>query len=227
MAVNIEVRVSTRQVNEAMERARVLDRSITEAFTQLGQSAVAAGAALSIRGEASRFFMEAVAEAARQESDRILDRANEARYRTPVVWQGSRFELEYLGSHEREVQEEESDARARALLLSCLSPFQRHRFNTDEWFIVIAKSGRRYRIERGYNFNIVVLDEMDRAMGRLCAGPDESVPVYDSMLSQKLWLENDEEGFLRIANRDGWFIEPPDYFDHPVLGPIRRRQRIL
>ncbi len=159
---------------------------------------------------------------------------DEARYRTPVVWPDDRFRPEYLGDPswnppcdctqcrrrrdtegwqdavDSRTQEEEADSRSRSLLLSCLSPIQREEFEFGESFTIIAKSGYRYRIERGYNFNIAVLGKNGKStIGRLCAGPDEDVPVYDSMLSQKLWLENDEEGFLRVANRDGFFDESP------------------
>ncbi len=231
MAINIEVRVDHESTNEAVERARVLDRSITEAITQLGQSAVTAVAALSIGGEIARSFREAVTESARQELGfRTLIRAwydnrgergiaGEARYRTPIICSNDEVGLtrrnhcncsDCLRERERygypdiqRVQEEESSTRACTLLLSCLSPGQRKEFeDTDLYFTVTAPSQRRYRIEKGFNWNIKVLGDDGKVIGKLCAGPTELVPVYDSMLSQKLWLENDEEGFLRIANRD-------------------------
>ncbi len=241
MAVNIEVRVDPerrRQAEEAVERARlILGGSVADIFAELGQSMVAAGAALSTVGEAAH---QSIAEAARMELNRRLlaqwidlgflpsdtqvsarydnlTRStiiewidsetglltgrripDEARYRTPVVWSDDQFRVEHLGDPE------EADSRARYLLLSCLSPAQRKEFKTKEAFTVVAKSGRRYRIERGLNYSIAALNNRGKVIGRLCAGPDENVPVYDSMLSQKLWLENDEEGFLRIANRDGF-----------------------
>ncbi len=116
----------------------------------------------------------------------------------------------YHCRNSQEGNTEEADSRAYYLLRSCLSPNQRQEFEFRESFTVVAKSGRRYRIQKGYNFNIIVLDkDGKKAIGSLCAGPDEEVPVYDSMLSQKLWLENDEEGFLWVANRDGFFDESP------------------
>ncbi len=113
-------------------------------------------------------------------------------------------------------QKDESFFRALTLLLSCLSPSQRSESETKEFFTVTAKSGNRYRIERGYNFNIAVLDKQGNVLGRLCAGPEDAVPVYDSMLSQKLWLENDEEGFLRIANRSGFNVDRWEPFSYDM-----------
>ncbi len=128
-------------------------------------------------------------------------------------WRG---EHEPTSETDEHIQEQEARDRARSLLLSCLSPPQRKEFKAKEAFTVVAKSGRRYRIAPGFNYNIVVLNDRGRAIGRLCAGPDEDVPVYDSMLSQKLWLENDEEGFLRVANRDGLMDDIPVYFGDRV-----------
>ena len=130
-------------------------------------------------------------------------------------WRGEQDTIEDRRKTEQEA-EQEANSRARSLLLSCLSYFQRKEYETWQYFTVTSQSGRRYRIEQGYNFNIGVLGSQGSIMGRLCAGPDENVPVYDSMLAQKLWLENDEEGFLRVANRSGFTEDIPVYFGNRV-----------
>ena len=112
----------------------------------------------------------------------------------------------------------EANSRARSLLLSCLSPSQRVEFSVDSSFTIVSPSGRRYRVEQGRNYNIGVLGERgSRVIGRLCAGPTGNVPTYDCMLAQKLWLENDEEGFLKVANKSG-FVDDPE----PIWGEVIR-----
>ena len=219
MAVNIEVRIDPErqgQAQEAIEYAySILGSSVADAFAEFGQSAVATRTTLSTVGRTSQMVHQSIASVTWSHDFQPCNCTYCRRRRNPEGWQDA---------IDCQTQTEEADSLARSLLLSCLSPKQRQEFEFRESITVIAKSGRRYRIERSFNYNIIVLDERDKPIGYLCAGPVEDVPVYDSMLSQKLWLENDEDGFLRVANQNG-FIEPPDYFDHPVLGPIRRRQR--
>ena len=196
MAVNIEVRVDPkqrRQAEEAIERARIiLGGQVTDAFREMGRSMLDTGVALSPEYLGDPGW------------NPPCDCTQCRRRRNQEGWQDAT---------DNQTKEEDADSRARSLILSCLSPIQRKEFEARESFTVIAKSGRRYRIEKGWNFNIAVLSEKgNRFMCRLCAGPDEDVPVYDSMLSQKLWLENDEEGFLRVANRDGFMDDVPVYF---------------
>jgi hypothetical protein len=95
-----------------------------------------------------------------------------------------------------------SEARARALLKDWLSPEQLARYETDGLFEVIgSQSGRRYRIRHGRYMNIDELDERGAKVGVLCFGPRGQLPVADSMLAQKLALENAEETALAVANR--------------------------
>jgi hypothetical protein len=43
------------------------------------------------------------------------------------------------------------------------------------------------------------LDSRGSVINRFCAHPLGRVPVYDVMLAQKLWIETDENMFLRKA----------------------------
>jgi hypothetical protein len=106
--------------------------------------------------------------------------------------------------------------RAEALLIGCLTVEQREQYRKDRAFIVRGRSGRRYRIRYGTHGNVDVIDRSGRGLHRLCVQPS-GVPVPDSMLTQKLWFENDEEGILRAANMQGW----------PGNEPLERRPQIL
>jgi hypothetical protein len=62
--------------------------------------------------------------------------------------------------------------------------------------------GRRftYRIREGHAANVDAVDSMGRVISRFCAHPFGRVPVYDVMLAQKLWIETDENMFLKKAS---------------------------
>ena len=59
---------------------------------------------------------------------------------------------------------------------------------------------KRYRIHKGRSGNVELLAPDGTPLRRYCAHPDLYVPDEDTMLSQKLVLESDEERFLRTAN---------------------------
>lgn len=94
--------------------------------------------------------------------------------------------------------------KAAALLEQHLSEPQRAQLREKGHFEldVISKGGerRRYRIKRGRHGNVHRLDEQGREVRRYCIHPLIQCPDEDTMLTQKLWLENDEELFLRTAN---------------------------
>lgn len=94
--------------------------------------------------------------------------------------------------------------RAAKLLQEALSPEQRAEFADKGHFHLstLTKEGqrRRYRIERGRSRNVKQVDESGRVLKTLCAHPIAAVPDEDTMLAQKLWLEAQEDEFLRIAN---------------------------
>ncbi len=89
-------------------------------------------------------------------------------------------------------------ARARALLERALSSEQRRDLFARGYFYV---KGERftYRIREGHSGNVDALDASERVISRFCAHPRGHVPVYDVMLAQKLWIETDENMFLKKA----------------------------
>ena len=107
---------------------------------------------------------------------------------------------------------ESAEAKARALLLSFLDFDQKEKFEKDRSFVMVGKSGRRFRINWGRVGNIELL----RAEGevwqeRYCVHPiDGALPTPDVMLGQMLALAHDDEATLRIANLSGRNPEFPN-----------------
>lgn len=105
-----------------------------------------------------------------------------------------------VAAEEAEERRKQALARARQLLESMLTHQQKQQLQRERFFEVVARhSRRRYRIYEGSHGNVKLLDENGREVTSYCAQPN-GVPVGDSMLAQKLQLEHDEEGFLRVAN---------------------------
>jgi len=95
-----------------------------------------------------------------------------------------------------------ADARAKKLLIECLTSEQRATLEKYNYFDVKVPSGQVYRIHKGWAHNVKrVRPDGTVAPGTFCAHPSDQVPHYDNMLAQKFTLETDEQAFLRIANR--------------------------
>jgi hypothetical protein len=89
-------------------------------------------------------------------------------------------------------------AKARVLLERALTPEQRRDLFARRCFYVKGKRFT-YRIREGHAANVDALDATGRVISRFCAHPLGQLPVYDVMLAQKLWLETDENMFLKKA----------------------------
>lgn len=111
-------------------------------------------------------------------------------------------------------QRKEADDRAEVLLVDNLSARQRAEYREHRHFTVHGKSGYRYRVRRGRQGNIDVVNRDGVIEARLCAHPVEQVPDADTMLAQKLWLEHDDRAFEGMANRS-WVRKAA-----PVLPPL-------
>lgn len=88
--------------------------------------------------------------------------------------------------------------KAKRLLYSHLTDYQKRMYRKKRYFHVVSEKGRKYRICHGDTQNIYLL-ENGKPAKRFCAHP-HNVPVEDAMLAQKLMLETDEQRFLRVAN---------------------------
>lgn len=91
--------------------------------------------------------------------------------------------------------------RSMLLLRDACNDDQIQQLEEEGSLIVVGKSGTRYKVtDRGTVANVHVLDAKNKVSHRLCAHPLR-VPQGDVMLAQKLMLEHDEEGFVKLANR--------------------------
>lgn len=120
---------------------------------------------------------------------------------------------EWAYSFERGLQSGQSnpakhpgERRAREYLIAHLSHGQRGCLKRNGYFTVRAKSGQRYRISVGaLAYNVDALDEKSQVIATYCAVPvGRGLPPSDVYLAQKFWLETDEAGFLRVANRSSY-----------------------
>lgn len=99
----------------------------------------------------------------------------------------------------------EADDRAKQLLLDHLSEEQKKTFEKEGWFECVGnKTGKTYRVHNYRNVNTV------QGKTKYCLVQKNTVPLPDQLLTEKMLIENDEEKFLKVANR----------FDTDGAGPI-------
>lgn len=107
------------------------------------------------------------------------------------------------GAGQAQAARRAANARAEKLLLANLNPEQREDLVKKNCFFLHLPNGKRYRIDRKTHGNIALIGEGDKIIHTLCAQPP-GIPVDDAILAQKLALETDEAGFLRVANMTRW-----------------------
>jgi hypothetical protein len=92
--------------------------------------------------------------------------------------------------------------RAIQLLKQNLSPVQLEQYKRSGHFDVIGgDTGRRYRIRRGYQMNVELLDKNGRRVCCMCFMPAGPLAAADIMLAQKIALELFEVEALNVANK--------------------------
>lgn len=113
---------------------------------------------------------------------------------------------------------EEAQTRAHGLLMSFLSPEQQEQLRTQRWFIVRGRSGRHYRVRCGGQIahNVHRLDAKGEPELEICAYIGEpACPPADHHLAQLLWLRDDDEGYVRAANK--WKLKRPEFIGPGVM----------
>jgi hypothetical protein len=96
----------------------------------------------------------------------------------------------------------EEEARGLKLLQESLSPAQQEQHGRFGYFDVVGgNTGKRYRIEYGFQLNVLLLDNRGRTKAVLCFAPEGNLSAGDVMLAQKLALELFETDTLKIANK--------------------------
>ena len=144
----------------------------------------------------------------------ISGHGREAAYFTGILISASapeRFEGRLVGSERIRLwgspANHEAHARGMRLLNENLSRAQRDQFERCGYFDVAGgETGRRYRIKKGFQMNVVQLDTKGRPVCLLCFMPQGNLVVGDMMLAQKLALELFESDTLKVANE---FSPPP------------------
>lgn len=97
--------------------------------------------------------------------------------------------------------------RADQLLISILNEVQRRHLRDHGFFFVRGRE-HLYRIRKGRVANVDLVGPNGEVVDRFCAHPLIDCPLGDVMASQKLMLETDEAGFVRLANRHGQGGQP-------------------
>jgi hypothetical protein len=93
---------------------------------------------------------------------------------------------------------EEARTRANTRLMELLdSEQQKDLKNSGIFYLTVGE--RRYKIMPGSVVTLMGVDGQPESS--FCIHPTTSVPAADWAIAQKLMLETDEPGFLRIANR--------------------------
>ena len=101
-----------------------------------------------------------------------------------------------------EVSKKAARERAIQLLKQNLSPDQLKQFERSGHFEVIGgDTARRYRIRRGHQMNVELLDKNGRRFCCLCFMPEGTLATADVMLAQKIALELFEVEALKVANK--------------------------
>ena len=101
-----------------------------------------------------------------------------------------------------EVSKKVARERAVTLLKQNLSPDQLQQFERSGHFEVIGgDSARRYRIRRGHQMNVELLEKNGRRFCCLCFRPEGTLATADVMLAQKIALELFEVHALKVANK--------------------------
>jgi hypothetical protein len=96
--------------------------------------------------------------------------------------------------------ENEPERRSQRLLQDWLTAQQRAQYDKYGYFEVVGcHSLRRYRIRHGTASNITELDDNGRPIFGWCFVPRDNLASGDVMLAQKIALETDEVGALKIA----------------------------
>lgn len=124
-----------------------------------------------------------------------------------VVWERDPEKLREWNEHYRRERENEEKRkkkiqdRARELLKRHLTPRQWSDYIERGHFFVKTRKGHLYQITAARDHNIIRLNKRRKPMRVLCVSIYEvDVPVEDIMLAQKLFLETQEDRFLKIAN---------------------------
>jgi hypothetical protein len=107
---------------------------------------------------------------------------------------------------ERQRKSKEAYDRAEKLFMRTMNEAQREQYQKLKAIEVRSSIGTNYRIKAtGVHGNIEELNAEGQVVATLCVAPKmedgNHPPNPDCWAAQKLWLEHDLEGLLKVANR--------------------------
>lgn len=131
-----------------------------------------------------------------------------------------RHETARMIEKEREAKNE-AEKRALEFLHDNLNDEQRHQFKQNDYFTIRSQFGHIYRINKYSQMNVEWISEHGQKQATLCVVTSKPVPLGDQLLMQKIMLETNERGFLKVANvmhgrRPIIEIEPTPYDREPM-----------
>ena len=91
-------------------------------------------------------------------------------------------------------------AKARKLLMVCLTPYQRFEFLEYGEFHVAGLDGYTYVIRERFGHNVFRIEDGDQTWEYCLVTENWGVPKFDLMLAQKLLLEREPAAFFEKAN---------------------------
>jgi len=124
-----------------------------------------------------------------------------------IGWFRDAAQNEWLTSYhspEEQAKRERAKKKALSLLRQNVSAKQWKDYKELGYFEVISQKGNVYRIYEGRSRNVKKIVD-GKVAEILCAHPGLQVPNPDTLLSQKLMLECEEDTFRNIANIDRSF----------------------
>lgn len=125
----------------------------------------------------------------------------------PTLFELLQTERDYRNPLQSPKEIEESNKKAKELLLSILTPDQIETYENYGYVDIEGNwSGNIYRVDTGTCWNVTRLDGKDKSRYsysgmKMCATPKETLPAGDRLATQILFIQTNEQEFLRVANK--------------------------
>jgi hypothetical protein len=111
-----------------------------------------------------------------------------------------------LAAAMRDVEREEAQEKAEWLLDQHLTDEQRKTWAKSRYIQIPGKDANTYRIDRDGRVSVWALSKAGKwtQRGEFCMySTDQTMPIADKILATKMYLEANEEGYLKEANYSG------------------------
>lgn len=136
-----------------------------------------------------------------------------------------REQQQELKRKDEELRRQKARLEALSLLDSILDDIQRETFAQEDWFLVIGKSGKIYRLRRGRVGNIDLISPEGKLLKTFCVHPTPMLPNGDDLVAQKLHLEHDDDALIRRSNTHRTYGEDAPVIDISTRLPVKRLRK--